>query len=518
MTSNGVRLATTTAIISSGLLLAACQQTGPGPVAKISDAPNVRALVEKTMADRQEAAAQHVVRLAASAEVERRAGDYGQAITLAERAIAFDPAMAEVRKTLARSYFAQGRFRSAAEAWSDVLTLDPADPGDAAFGAALTALARGEDARAATLLAGLQSDKSRTADVGLAYVLLGDVARGKAMLTEAVRAGGSTAQTRQNLALAQALSGEWDAARVTAAIDLTPGAVDARVAEWAALSVSADPAWRTKKLLAVTEADVDPGRPVALAVVRPAAPVAAAQVEVAAVTETPVEVAAATVVAPATAPALVVESIAKTPAKPAASKTPVKVAVPTPLVAEIATARLADTVSVTEVDAPSAFARSQPMNVAKTKTVAKPRPKLQNVNAFTVDTGGPVKPKPVKTNKTEVTLKEAAEPTMAKRSEAEPVAAAAPLPEAGDGNWLVQLGSYDRVDWVKENWQVLKTQNDFLADYRPVRSKADVDGRTYYRLSVGRFGTSEDAKTLCEALKAKGTSCFVREGKFNGSA
>ncbi|MGB3722427.1 MAG: SPOR domain-containing protein, partial [Pacificimonas sp.] len=91
------------------------------------------------------------------------------------------------------------------------------------------------------------------------------------------------------------------------------------------------------------------------------------------------------------------------------------------------------------------------------------------------------------------------------------------LPDAGNGkgNWLVQLGSYDRAEWVKENWGVLKTKNDFLADYRPVRSKADVDGRTFYRLSVGRFAEAGDAKQLCAALKAKGTSCFIREGNFD---
>ena len=80
----------------------------------------------------------------------------------------------------------------------------------------------------------------------------------------------------------------------------------------------------------------------------------------------------------------------------------------------------------------------------------------------------------------------------------------------------MQLGSYDRPEILAENWAALKVRTPLLSDYEALKSRAEVEGRLYYRLSVGRFETSQDARRLCGALKDEGASCFIREGKFRG--
>ncbi len=447
-------LATTTAIIAATLALSACQQAQKSPVVSLNDAVATRAFIEK-VAEQRSAARD---RFGIEAEAARMAGNLPVAIELAEQAVALDMNDAAARRTLAQSYFAAGRFESATQAYADLIAMNP-DADTHKFGAALTALARGDRLQAGVILADLAADPARAGDVGLAYVLLGDLNRGKALLESAVRSGTSTPQTRQNLALAQALSGDWNGARVTAAMDLTPAAVDARVAEWAALAVSDDTAWRTASLMKIHPAAVDAGRPVQLAWVAPSED---ANVQMAVVSEPEPEVAPVTVVAPVAV---------------------AEVSVPEPVVPV-----------QTTLPAPARMVKASTLSVApraaEDKVEAKPAPKAPEKKAVEA------KPAP----------EAAAKPT-----------AKVELPAAGDGkgNWLVQLGSYDRAEWVKENWNVLKARNDFLAEYRPVRSKADVDGRTFYRLSVGRFGEPDEAKQLCAALKAKGTSCFIREGNFS---
>ena len=480
MPSIGAKLAATTAAGAAGFLLAAC--SGQEAPKTLQDASATRALIERSAERREQLPHEY----AAAANDALRGGDPISAVELAEHAVALDSSHEEARTVLAKAYFGAGRFRSAAEAYTDLITMRPRDDRHR-LGAVLANLADGDTRRARDLVEPLHTKVELSTDVGLAFVLLGDPERGIDLLENSVRQGISTARTRQNLALAQALAGRWNNARVTAAIDLHPKDVEARVAEWAALSVSKDPAARTAMLLKIEAAPMDAGRPAQLAYNAPKAaavqhaapnPKAAGPARAQARIETvSLPIAPGAALTPGTLPNVAVPKAkpSNLPLRLAAAETEV-VSVPAP------------------APAPARLVRANELRVAART------PSFEARQHAAAEVG-----------ETEVAGAEAKTADMAAAAQADGAAA---LPESGEGAWLVQLGSYDRPEWVGENWQVLKTRNDFLAAYKPVRSKAEVDGRTYYRLSVGRFDTREDASAVCEAIKETGETCFLREGKF----
>lgn len=182
------------------------------------------------------------------------------AVSFAELAVRAAPGDAEARRLLAQAYFAAGRLHSAVEAYDDLLTLKPGDA-DAGLKRAVALLAAGDERAALQALSGA---KAVPADAGLAYALAGDSKTAIALLSEAARLPTATARTRQNLALAHALAGNWAQARTIAEQDLPPELVDARMADWSRLA-SADASRRTQTVLAVAPAAEDAGRPVELA-------------------------------------------------------------------------------------------------------------------------------------------------------------------------------------------------------------------------------------------------------------
>lgn len=189
------------------------------------------------------------------------------AVALAERAVALAPADAGYRALLGRSYVRAGRFASARVALEEALSLDPRN-GRAALDLALAQAADGDGDGARATLAAHQGDLSAT-DLGLALALAGDPQGGARMLIEAARQPGADARTRQNLAVALALSGDWTMARVIAAADVAPDKLDRRIADWALMADPGDSAGRVARFLGVARV-ADPGRPAVLALVRPA--------------------------------------------------------------------------------------------------------------------------------------------------------------------------------------------------------------------------------------------------------
>lgn len=187
-------------------------------------------------------------------------------LVAAEAAVQADPDNLTARKALAAAYFGAGRFRSAAQAYEDALAIAPSDD-TLRLKRALALLVQGN--RVATLT---ELERVRgSADAGLAYALAGRTERGIALLDAAARAAGATARTRQNLAFAYALDGQWAQARTVAAQDLSPAAVEVRMRQWATLAASADPVTQTASLVGVSPDDTDAGRPIGLAYIPPAA-------------------------------------------------------------------------------------------------------------------------------------------------------------------------------------------------------------------------------------------------------
>lgn len=188
------------------------------------------------------------------------------AVGFAEEAVGLRPREAGYRLVLAQSYLKTGRFVAARAAFGDVLALEP-DNGRAALNLALTTIAGGDWLAARGVLAE-HAARIPAADHGLALALAGDPAGAVAMLTAAAREPGAGAQVRQNLALALALAGNWQMARVVAATDMSPADVDARMQQWADFAQPHGAADQVATLLGVTPV-ADAGQPLTLALHAP---------------------------------------------------------------------------------------------------------------------------------------------------------------------------------------------------------------------------------------------------------
>lgn len=215
-------------------------------------------------------------------------GRFAEALPLAERTVELAPRDAGYRMMLGDLYLKNGRFVSAESAFSDVLMLDPRNP-RASLSLALALIAQDKTQLATAELDEL-SQTAAPGDVGLAYALAGHPQRAITMLEPAAREPGAPGRVRQNLALAYALAGEWQKARVTAAQDVSPADLAERLAQWAELASPGSGKNKVAALLGVTPAE-DAGQPVRLALAAPE-PAAAVYAEAAAV-EAPVEVAVA---------------------------------------------------------------------------------------------------------------------------------------------------------------------------------------------------------------------------------
>src|SRR3546814_7189375 len=93
-------------------------------------------------------------------------------------------------------------------------------------------------------------------DAGLALALSGDSEAVIYILTGAARQKGADARTRQNLALALALSGRWAQARIVASQDLPLDKLEGRMAEWSKLAEQPNQQLRVASLIG-TEAQTD---------------------------------------------------------------------------------------------------------------------------------------------------------------------------------------------------------------------------------------------------------------------
>ncbi|SMF78264.1 SPOR domain-containing protein [Allosphingosinicella indica] len=255
--------------------------------------------------------------------------DYATALERAEQAVELAPRDAGYRLMLADLYLKNGRYASAETAFSDVLTLAP-DNNRAALSLALIQIALGKTYQASARLDSI-ADRAAASDVGLAYALAGRTDRAIALLERAAREHNANGRTRQNLALAYALSGDWQKARVTAAQDVSPIQLERRMEQWSAMAKPAEGYTQVATLLGVQPVVDDAGQPARLALApapienhafaaaepQPAfVPAAQTVVPVADVPAAPVTLASSDIVAPVVQPAAVFEGTAANDYKP----------------------------------------------------------------------------------------------------------------------------------------------------------------------------------------------------------
>ena len=198
------------------------------------------------------------------------ANDVPSAIDLAQRAVEKTPTDAGFRALLGNAYFAGGRFHSAEQAYKDCLTIDANQP-QVVLKLALVEIAQGKNGEAvATLSAG--HSILDTSDYGLALALAGHPAHAVSVLQAAARQQGADATVRQNLALAYALAGDWDNARLIASQDVPGGQLDDRIHQWMQFAKPAHASDQVAALVGVKPAAVDVGQPVQLALNKEEAP------------------------------------------------------------------------------------------------------------------------------------------------------------------------------------------------------------------------------------------------------
>lgn len=387
--------------------------------------------------------------LATMAQAALMAGQSAQAIDYAERAVAATPADAAFRMILGNSYFAGGRFASAEAAYRDSLTLSASQP-QVVLKLALVSIAQGKNAQAVAFLQAARSTIDPS-DYGLGLALAGHPQDAANILRRAAEQVGADSRVRQNLALALALSGDWQAARGVAAQDVPGDQLDARIQSWMVLAKPTRASDQVASLTGISPAASDPGQPLRLALKDDGTRMAAA--------------------APLS-PAVPVAEAA--PAEVAMQAAPVQVApvVAAPVVAVAAPVerpvmRLAEA-------APRSFASLTPKKFA-----SGARPSLSPRAAALTDVR-----------------------SLYRRAS---LSLVAPV-----GRTVVQVGAYASRGSVASAWHRVSGKFTSLRGYTPVAARYDGERGTVFRLSVQGFATTRDANAMCAGLKRAGASCFVR--------
>ncbi|WP_343347769.1 tetratricopeptide repeat protein [Sphingomicrobium sp. XHP0239] len=404
-------------------------------------------------------------------------GDFVAAVGLAERAVETNPRDVGYRTLLGNAYFAAGRFASAEAAYRDSLELMPAQP-QVILKKALVEIAQGKSAQA---LDGLEQARGyvNAADLGLAVALAGRPQVAVDLLTTAARSPQADARTRQNLALAFAMTGDWTQARTIASQDVPADELEARLQSWMAMANPEHPSHAVAALTGVTPAQADPGQPVALALNRNAdqpryaalAPqnVAPAPAPVAAPLPAPVRTAMAPRVALDDAPVSFTKSI-EIPIHDVAL-----------VEADAAEVSREETVTVAALDvdpiAPIALLARAAAEVKAARSTAAPGLSTEAVRL--TESAGSLRVKAV-----------AAE--EASRS-------------------VVQLASYHDRDLLDHGWAIATQRFGALEAFQPMAARFRHDGKTFYRLAAHGFASDADARSFCTEVKAAGVDCFVRK-------
>ncbi|WP_343519142.1 tetratricopeptide repeat protein [Sphingomonas sp.] len=430
-------------ITVSALVLGAPVIGGPALVGAFAVAGNKVVTQDARAAGKEAKAARNAL----------KAGDAQRAVTHAEAAVTYDPKNGEYRQLLGETYLLAGRFVSAAQALGEALSLDPAN-GRTALNLALAQIATGEWNTARQTLE-THASHIPASDRGLAIALAGDPGSAIALLTDAARQPGADAKTRQNLALALALAGNWQQARAVAGIDLSPDQLDGRIMQWASFSRPQNAYDQVAALLGVTPI-ADNGQPQQLALANSMTTAVAAQ-QVADPVETymPDTGTAAAAAAPATAVDVAMTGETAAPAITAPSGQQITFA-------------------------PRA-------EIVQAVPVAAVKPALAKVET------GARKPLQV--------------PAKAEIAEFKP----------GKGSWFVQLGAYDSAGVAQDAWGRASKRIPVLKGMTPTSASISTGAGTFHRLAVGGFDRA-GADTLCRKVRAGGGNCFVRTGAGDKAA
>ncbi len=397
------------------------------------------------------------VGLAMRAQAALAGNDLVTALSLGEAAVEHRPNDPTFRALLGNIYLASGRYASAERSYHDALTLAAPDP-QVVLKFVLVQIAQGKTEKAVAML-GEAKSLLDPADLGLALAIAGRANDAIAVLEPAARLRGADARTRQNLALAYALGGDWQAARIIAAQDLAADQVEARMAEWLKMARPGQASAQVAAFIGVQPV-ADPGQPTRLAL-----------------------------------------------AKPANGTREAAVAVPQPAPVAFVAPQPAAVAFVPPTEPVEQYAEMAPL-VEQSIAVAVVEPKADPIVA-------PPRPKSAAAAPIKVTVKP---PRPALSAAAARLTQS--LPElrrnanlrlgASHSRVVVQLGAYDKREYLAGAWNRAAGRHAALRNYTPVTARFDSSKGTFYRLSVKGFGSNREAIQLCSSLKRAGANCFVR--------
>lgn len=119
---------------------------------------------------------------------------------------------------------------------------------------------------------------------------------------------------------------------------------------------------------------------------------------------------------------------------------------------------------------------------------------------------GKAAPKPAPTPATGANRVTAAVPSAPAAAKAAGSGQRAPGPSAGSS--IIQLGSFPAEGGANGAWARLSKRFNYLAPLGKSIEKAEVNGKTVYRLRVNA-GSNSQASELCGKLRAAGEPCFL---------
>lgn len=410
--------------------------------------------------------------IATGIEKSLAARDFARALLDAERLVAAQPREAANRTLLGRAYLANGRYVSARTALEDAVTLGAHDPRTLiSLSLVRTAMGNPDGARA---LLSAHIGELPASDYGLAMAMAGDPQEGVRALMEAVHAPEADAQTRQNLAYALALGGQWGQARLVAGQDLSGSQLQQRLAQWAQTAQAGAYPARVASFLGVQPRADDSGLPAQLAL-SSSEPTSLAEAKPLQPSDMAAEAAKADEAGPS----------ADDQALAAAQPETVE---PAPAEATVASADVAAAFPAA-APAPLIRASADPMREAVMKRLADP----------IVSTKSPAK-------------------SIASRAFAGP-RGLAPLPRSsasadalhGGSDWVVQIGAYNSGKVAAAAWARASGKSLEQHGYRKIMGQVTLNGRTYHRLAMSGFSSRIAADRLCASLRSSGQSCFVRQ-------
>ena len=426
--------------------------------------------------------------LSGNAQKALLAGKPELALVNAEAAVALDPRNADLRKTLANAYLANGRFASARQSFDDALTLGD-QSARTVISLALMYVAEGRTDAAQALLAD-HRETIPASDYGLAMSLAGETRIGVDVLVDQIRSGDNTAKVRQNLALAYALDGRWREAQIMVGQDIDPKVAESRIAEWARIAHPQAHVQRVTSVLGISPADYDAGQPVQLALANnPAMADAVTRIGQQALAQQGMAeaapVAAFTELAAVEDRPMVVARVNLPPATPAPfAEFPGQMAQAEP--AEQPRAMLAPLLVAREIVQPlPGNYRAKPIRKTRPVQVASLAPIVEKAS-----------------------FERAVAPVAMAAAPAAAAAVPAFRPVSG-GAFAVQLGVFSNTANANRAWTGYSAKHKDLAEFSKAAVAARIGGRTLHRLTASGFADEKSARGMCAKVRSGGGECII---------